>query len=245
MEDPLRVLVVEDLPSDFEIIKREIRTADINCIFTCVDTKEDFINALNNFKPEFILSDYSLPQFNGMEALKIAKEFDPLIPFIIVTGSINEETAVACIKAGAEDYVIKEHIRQLAPVLQNAMLNKQNLLAKLEAEKELLMNEQHLQTIVEAIPDGILILDSNFVVLFANKKAKVWLTAEHEEIIGTKLNCNLELSKKTECRINLSSGISGKAEMSMTEIKWDNEPAYLVMLRADTLHVLPAQQSAE
>ncbi len=230
MDEPLRILIVEDLPSDVEIVKREIRKAEINCIFRCVDTKEEFITAMDEFNPEFILSDYSLPQFDGMQALQIAKGYNQAIPFIIVTGSMNEETAVACIKAGAEDYVIKEHIRQLAPALHAAMVNKQNLIAKLEAEKALRLNEQHMEMIVEMLPDGILIVDNDYTILFANKKSREWLAPKDEEIIGTKFSHNLDLSKIIECDIILTEGIPGKAEITAVNIKWDNEPAFLVTL---------------
>ncbi len=230
MENPLRILVVEDLPTDMEIMQREIRKAEINCIFKCVDTKEDFINAMNEFKPEFILSDYALPQFDGMQALAIAKKYDPTIPFIIVTGSMNEETAVACIKAGAEDYVIKEHIRQLAPAIHTAMINKQNLLAKLEAEKSLRLSEKHLRTIVDKNSDGIIITDQSGIILFANRKAEYMINLKAEDIMWTHFQKFSKSEKTNELDIFREKGELGKAELTVIDIEWDNEPAYLIML---------------
>ena len=230
MESPLRILIVEDLPTDVEIVKREIKKANISCIFRSVDTREDFISALNEFKPDLILSDYSLPQFDGMQALHLTKELDQTIPFIIVTGSMNEEIAVKCIKEGADDYVIKEHIRQLAPAILSANNNKQNLIAKLEAEKALRVNEQRLHIIVETSSDGIVIINKGRSVLFANQKAKEWLSGKNKQIIGSKSDLCLEPSKINECDIIRSGGIPGKAEISLMDIKWDNEPAFLLML---------------
>ena len=230
MENPLRILVVEDLPSDVELIKREIKKADITCIYRCVDTRNDFINGLNDFHPDFILSDYALPQFDGMKALRLAKEYDPNIPFIIVTGSMNEETAVACLKAGAEDYVIKKHIGQLGPAILGAMRNKQNKIAKLEAEEALHVNEKRLRTIVETSSDGIVIVNKSWTILYANQKANSLLNLGKEKIIGSILNSPDVISDITECDIFQPNGSLGKAEMSVVEIEWDNEPALLIML---------------
>ena len=82
---------------------------------------------MNVFQPDLIISDYSLPSFDGMQALKITKEFYPTVPFILYTGSMNEETAVTCIKAGAWDYIIKEHSVRLPFAVKEAIEKKAKL----------------------------------------------------------------------------------------------------------------------
>ncbi len=234
MEYPLRILIVEDLPSDVELIKREIRKAEINCIYRCVETKDDFLSSLNDFKPDFILSDYLLPQFDGMEALHLAKKFDCTIPFILVTGSMNEETAVKCIKEGAEDYIIKEHIRQLAPAILAAKNNKQNQIAKLEAEKAMRLSEQHLRTIVELNTDGIIVSDKIGRILFANPKAESILNLQKDTILSPGFYTAINRDEISEIDIVSANGETGKAEISVIEVNWDGEPSFLVMLHEVT-----------
>jgi putative nucleotidyltransferase with HDIG domain len=124
MNDTIRILIVEDLHTDAELCEREVRKVIPNSVFRLVETREDFLAAMELFAPDLILSDYSMPRFDGMTALTIARELAPETPFIILTGSTNEETAVACMKAGAWDYVIKEHIRRLGSAVIAALEQK-------------------------------------------------------------------------------------------------------------------------
>ena len=137
MESVLKILMVEDLSSDAELIKYQIRKNGIQFTNVVVDNREDYLRALTDFCPDIILSDYSLPSFSGMLALKIREELAPSVPFILVTGSINEETAVEVMKAGADDYIIKEHIVRLGPAILQAIERKETLRLKKAAEKQL------------------------------------------------------------------------------------------------------------
>lgn len=117
----LRILFVEDIPTDAELAVRELTVAGIQFDHLRVETKEAFLAALDEFKPDIIISDYAMPLFDGMQALQLSLQHDPLCPFIILTGSMNEDTAVACMKAGATDYLIKGHISRLPFALKEAM----------------------------------------------------------------------------------------------------------------------------
>ena len=137
MNDSIRILLVEDLPADAEMNKREINKVVPNCIFKQVETRKDFLHALDNFKPDVIVSDFSMPQFDGLSALKLAQEKSDITPFILCTGSINEDTAVECMKLGATDYIIKEHNKRLGASVASALDLRQNLIQKkLTLEKE-------------------------------------------------------------------------------------------------------------
>ncbi len=103
----LRILILEDVPTDAELVERTLREAGIEFTSRRVDKRDDFLKQLEDFSPDLILSDYSMPQFTGLEALELVKERYPAIPLIIVTGSMNEETAVECMNRGAADYLIK------------------------------------------------------------------------------------------------------------------------------------------
>jgi PAS domain S-box-containing protein len=151
----LKILFVEDLPSDVELAVLELRKEKLKFEHTAVCTREDLIKALNEFKPDLIISDYMMPAFNGLQALKVSKEFDPEIPFILCTGSINEETAVECIKAGATDYIIKEHMTRLPFAVKEAL--EQKIIQNEKGAAVLLLkeNEEKLESIFRAAPVGI------------------------------------------------------------------------------------------
>lgn len=142
MASPIRILIVEDLPTDAELAQREIRKTLPDCRFLQVDHEEAFLDALRSFQPDLILSDYAMPRFDGMRALSIATEHAPDIPFIVMTGSTNEETAVACMKAGAWDYVIKEHIKRLGSAVVSALEQRNVRREKLRAELALAESEE-------------------------------------------------------------------------------------------------------
>ncbi len=115
MDEPTRILIVEDLPTDAELAEREIGKSCKKCVFRTVETREEFLAALEAFRPDLIVSDFKLPSFDGLTALKLTLERAPITPVIILTGSQNEDTAVECMKAGAADYVIKEHMKGWGP----------------------------------------------------------------------------------------------------------------------------------
>lgn len=136
MSGALRILILEDLATDAELEEREVRKVCPHVEFLVVETRDDFVAALDTFAPDIVLSDFKLPQFDGLSALKLARENRPDTPFIVVTGSMDEDTAVKCMKAGAWDYVIKEHLKRLGPAVQNALIQKRlRLEQKAAAEK--------------------------------------------------------------------------------------------------------------
>ena len=151
-KDQLKILFVEDVPSDVDLAVLELRKEKLVFEHTTVCTRNDLIRALNEFNPDLIISDYMMPSFNGLQALKATKEFNPDIPFILYTGSVNEETAVECLKAGAEDYVIKEHMTRLPFAVKEAL--EQVRISKEKKVSELLLkeNEQKLQSIFSSCP---------------------------------------------------------------------------------------------
>src|SRR5664279_242201 len=137
MGETVNVLIVEDLPSDAELTEREIRRTLGVCEFRRVETREDYLAALDACCPALIVSDFKLPHFDGLSALRLAMKRCPDVPFIMVTGSMNEDTAVECMKAGAWDYVIKEHIKRLGPAVLTALERQRVLLGNKRAEHAL------------------------------------------------------------------------------------------------------------
>src|SRR5213594_1309523 len=116
----LRVLLVEDVAADAELEIREIKRAGLRVSHRIVDSEKDFIKALREFAPDVILSDFSMPQFDGMEALRLAKELAPDTPFIFVSGTLGEEYAIRALKSGATDYVLKTNLMRLPAAVERA-----------------------------------------------------------------------------------------------------------------------------
>ena len=117
----LRVLVIEDAPSDAEIEIAELRRAGFDVAADVVDTREQVREFLKNKSYDIILADYSLPNFRGMDALDIVRESSLTTPLILVTGALNSETAVECVKQGAMDYVLKDHLARLPLSVRRAL----------------------------------------------------------------------------------------------------------------------------
>lgn len=156
MDRPLRILILEDVPMDAELIERELRRAGLAFTSRRVDTETDFRAALDDFEPDVILADYSLPQFTAMEALRILRDRASDVPLILVTGSQGEEVAVECIKAGAADYILKSSLTRLPTAVQNALERWELERARRRAEEELryqFIRTHLLNQIVRAIAE--------------------------------------------------------------------------------------------
>lgn len=117
----IRVLLVEDVEAHAELALHQFRRAGVNCISRRVETGPDLIAALHEFAPSVILSDFSLPEFDGLSALRTAREHAPQVPFIFVSGTIGEERAIGALRAGAADYVLKENLARLVPAVERAI----------------------------------------------------------------------------------------------------------------------------
>jgi two-component system, cell cycle sensor histidine kinase and response regulator CckA len=171
---PLRILLLEDVSMDAELLEYELQRARI--VFTArrVDSRDTFLEALAAFKPDLILADYTLPGFDGMTALGLAKEAAPVTPFIVVTGSINEETAVGCMRAGASDYLLKNNLARIGPAIEAALERERARAERRTAEAALRQSEANLRaTFHNAVQDFVL-LDRRGRVLTLNKAASNW-----------------------------------------------------------------------
>lgn len=145
MKELIKILFVEDVLTDAELNWHEIEKSGIVFDKLLVDTRKGFLEGLKSFIPDIIISDYSLPQFDGMSALLLRNELAPLIPFILVTGSINEEVAVECMRSGADDYILKERISRLGIAVNNSLEKVKLLKEKKNAEEKLRKSELRLQ----------------------------------------------------------------------------------------------------
>src|SRR5580704_9688534 len=120
MPTPIKVLIAEDNPVDAEMVMRELRRAGFEPEWRRVDTEVAFLERLNDGL-DLVLSDFGMPQFSGLRALELLKQSGLELPFIIVSGTIGEETAVAAMKQGAADYLLKDRLTRLGPAVSQAL----------------------------------------------------------------------------------------------------------------------------
>lgn len=147
MEQPLRILILEDMEEDAGLVEHLLKKANISFVSKRVDERLEFIQAVEEFAPNIILSDHSLPQFNSTEALKICKEKELDIPFILVTGTVSEEFAVESLKQGADDYILKSNLTRLPTAIKNSLKQKEIQHNRRIAEKALLEQNEELTKI--------------------------------------------------------------------------------------------------
>jgi len=161
MGDRLRILILEDVPDDAVLMEFELQNAGIASDTVRIDNREAYIAELKRHPPDLVLSDYSLPRFDGMDALRLLKAACPDVPFIVVTGTVSEETAVDFIKAGADDYVLKNHLSRLASAVQGAQQKRRAFTEKKKAEDALLASETRYRRLFVSAREGILLFDAN------------------------------------------------------------------------------------
>ena len=137
-----RILILEDEAWDAELAQRLLAGAGLNLEALVVDTKAAFIEQLAAFRPNIILSDYHLPGFSGEDALKIAQEHYPDIPFVFWSGVLGDEAAVALIKQGATDYVLKDRPARLPSVIMRALSEAEQRANLAELEDQLLQAQR-------------------------------------------------------------------------------------------------------
>jgi DNA-binding NarL/FixJ family response regulator len=113
--------MLENSEADAELIKNELSRAGLAPVTKRVDSEEAFISALREFGPEIVLSDHSPAQFDACAALRLLRRLRPVTPLIVVSGSLNGEKAVACVRAGAEDVIVKPHLSRLPSSISNAV----------------------------------------------------------------------------------------------------------------------------
>ena len=184
--EPMRVLLLEDVPTDAEITLRELRKVGVPFVSKRVDTRERFIEALGEFRPDLILSDFSLPaSFDGLAALDIARKAHPEVPYVFVSGTIGEDRAVEALKRGATDYVLKDRLNRLIPVIKRALEEKEERDARRRAEEAARESEQKLRLMIDGVKDyALLLLDGEGRVASWNPGAERITGYAESEILG-------------------------------------------------------------
>lgn len=183
VERALRVLIVEDSPRDTEMIVRELRKAYPDLGWKRVETEAEMAAALDSEMWHVVISDYRMPHFDALSALKVLQQKSLDIPFIVVSGTISDETAVSSLKAGAHDYMMKDSLKRLVPAVQREMNEVKVRSARIRAERELEEEASIRRILMEHSRDGIVILDEDGKVFEANRSYAEMLGYEMDEIL--------------------------------------------------------------
>jgi len=212
MNQTYRVLLVEDESLDAELNIREIKKVLPSSIFQVVDNRNGYMDLLKNFVPDIIISDFNMPSFDGLSALKIAQKVCPLTPFIMVTGSINEDTAVECMKAGALDYVLKDSLKRLGSSVLSALEQRKIRQERIDAFETIKLNEAKYRYMFHNNPQPMWIYDlETFGFLEVNDAAEKHYGFSKEEFLSLNLEDILplfEIEKLTKNKKSIDSQIN-------------------------------------
>ncbi len=180
----LRVLIVEDDGDDSDLAIAQLARGGIRCTHVRADSESGFRTALRQFRPHIILSDFSLPGFDGLAALQIASDEAPDVPFIFMSGTIGEERAIEALRRGAVDYVLKTNPARLVPAVKRALREVSERARRRIAERQIRENEQRLRDIVDTSQDWIWELDSQQRFVFSSESVRGILGVDVKDVIG-------------------------------------------------------------
>jgi PAS domain S-box-containing protein len=181
---PLRVLIVEDSPDDAELLLRELRRGGYDPTHLRVDTREAMRAALGEQTWDLIISDYSMPHFDGFAALKLLQEKALDVPFVIVSGTIGEKLAVAAMKAGAHDYLMKGDLARLVPAVQRELREAAGRRERRRADEALRESEERYRRLVEFAPDAITVHSEGKFLYVNPAGVRLMGAVAPEELIG-------------------------------------------------------------
>lgn len=181
---PIRLLLIEDVPADAMLISYELRKAGIAFEERVVSSKQEFLEVISSRQCDAIISDYSMPQFNALDALHLLHRERMELPFILVTGSQSEEVAVECIKKGADDYILKSSLKRLPSALLGAIEKREALREKHQAEQNLRRSEEYFRSLIDASSDIITIISEEGQVRFTSPSFERVLGYPRQEVIG-------------------------------------------------------------
>jgi PAS domain S-box-containing protein len=175
MPTPLHVLILEDCPADVELMVHELRRAGFEPRWQHVATESDFLAGLAP-PPDIILADYTLPQFDALRALRYVQERAPDLPLIVVTGALSDEAAVACLKQGAADYLLKDRLGRLGEAVRQALAARDLRVQHRQAHDALRASEERFRALSEHASDLVGILDAEGTYRYASPS--------HRRILG-------------------------------------------------------------
>ena len=221
MKKTLNILIVEDSEDDALLVLHRIKKGGYNFEFERVDTFEKMQLALTQKTWDIILSDYAMPNFSGSNALKLLKKTGIDIPFIIISGTIGEEVAVEMMKAGANDYIMKNNMQRLLPAVERELHESENRAKRRFAEEALRESEQQYRSLAENVPDSIVRYDKNCRTIYSNKNLEKTLNTSFIEIINLRPTEFQSDGRFDNYEKNLKEVIASGKELEFEQIDYD------------------------
>lgn len=244
MKAPLRVLVVEDSEFDAQMMISLLRKGGYDVTSERVETADALKAALANRTWDLVLSDYNLPEFNAPAALQMLKESGLDLPFIIVSGGIGEDIAVAAMKSGAHDYLMKGNLHRLLPAVERELREAANRASQREAKKALLESEHRYRMLWETAPDAVVLMDREGTIHFANPAVREVFGYTPDEIIGKPLSLiqpdrgtsvSPAIRRAAETVGRRKDGIEIPIEVSFSELSLNGERRFVGFIRDITM----------
>ena len=219
MSEPLELLLVEDSESDAGLILRQLRRAGYDIHAARVETAEQMRAALAEQSWHLVICDHSMPQFDSPAALAVLQQAGGDIPFIIVSGTIDEDLAVAMMRAGAHDYLNKANLARLAPAVARELREAQVRRARRQAEEEVARQAREWQATFDATNDVIWVLDRELRIVRANRTTERILRRTVAELLGQPC-CDImhEGQAGTECP---ARRMQASLHREVAEVQWN------------------------
>lgn len=195
MKKRLYAILVEDEEDDALLIQREL-SRNYRLESERVDTAKGLERLLSDNKWEIVIADYAMPHFSGLDALRIVNERTPDLPFIIVSGTIGEETAVAAMRAGAQDYIMKDHLARLLPAIERELREAQEHKKRRQAETALKKSEKQNRNLIENMTEGLAVRDNKDRLVMVNDRLCEMLGYAREELLEKKITRFLDTENK-------------------------------------------------
>ena len=209
---PLRVLVVEDSEFDARMLVGLLKAGGFEPEFRRVETACQMSAALDSVNWEIILADYNMPEFSAPRALEVLQETKLDIPFIIVSGGIGEDTAVAAMKAGAHDYLMKGNLARLVPAVERELRDAEVRASRRKAVKYLRESEMRHRSLIENTSDIIAVLDCKGVIQFASPACKRVLGKTESELIDSNWFSLADEADRDRLRIEFGQALGQAAD---------------------------------
>jgi PAS domain S-box-containing protein/diguanylate cyclase (GGDEF)-like protein len=223
-----RVLIVEDMAVEAELITHQLRGLGIPFEWHRVETEAALRAELQDFCPSIVLSDFSLPQFDGLRALEVVRECAPETPFVFVSGTIGEERAINALHRGAADYVLKTNLKRLVPAVGRA-------LKEAVARGERRAIEQRLHDIVRTAQDWIWELDEHFRFVFSSNSVNTILGYSPQQLLGTSLLDHLHDDDRAIVEHSLSSLGAEHPQAERIACRWRHRDGHYRWLESNAL----------
>lgn len=240
MKSSLQILNLEDNVNDAELNQAMLAARWPHCQLTRVEDRAGFVAALEHGGLDLILSDYTMPGFNGLEALALARVKRPEVPFLFVSGTIGEDAAIEALKRGATDYVLKHRLMRLIPAVDRALREAAARAECERAELNMRESEHKYREVFESLGDAAFLADEQTgKIIDTNRRAESLLHCARAEILGGKLSRFLAVLDKAgaadaapfECAMTCANGSRLTVRVQTTRLSLHGRPLVLRLCR--------------